>query len=71
MYVDCYILFNKKIRVLGIISLLEADMKQNRRQFSKLIRINSYILFNKNTKGLDLFSLLEADMIQNRDSAVN
>ena len=30
MDVDCYILFNKNIRVLSIISLLEADMTQNR-----------------------------------------
>ena len=28
MDVDCYILFNKIYRVLSIISLLEADMKQ-------------------------------------------
>ena len=30
MHVDYYILFNKNIRVLGIISLLEADMKQKK-----------------------------------------
>lgn len=30
MDVDCYILFNKIYRVLDIISLLEADMKQKK-----------------------------------------
>ena len=41
MDVDCYILFNKNIRVLSIISLLEADMKQNRNSVVNFILTGS------------------------------